>query len=192
MAFIHTAKGLQGDDKSHTRKSEGHVYEACLVMTYTERSAEGRVEARIAGERELEEAIEERAKVRAETGMTDAEARAKYEEQKEAWYSKAIPRDIRYEDEAKVKLGYVNPYKTAYSKQCDIVSRIDRLERYLREWQPVKVGDQFVISWHHTVGNAHKASNGQTAQYERKRGHSVNIHTDIEVRETKKRQKKTG
>jgi hypothetical protein len=101
------------------------------------------------------------------------------------------------ERQAKAELkarGLVDPFDDNTSYALHIAGHEAKgLEYRLEHWPELKEGSQAVISWHTTVDNARKAAASPSkVEHWTKRGDTVEVRTDIEVRETKKRTKKSA
>lgn len=209
MALIHTIQIAEekksGSTVSSTRKSENRRYTACIVATTTE--------ATIAWyESALENAAAKKAGAEAriallteKLGMTVEAAKAKMDEMSTAWFkaffdAKTELRGGTYkhvtdaEGEALArKNGAVNPYKNEDGSKSDLAllnqaaHDLHAANHNLKVVTP-KLGSQAVLSWHHTVALAHKAM--ASHDHIARRGDKLEVRTDIEVTETKKRAKK--
>lgn len=119
--------------------------------------------------------------------MSDQERIAYYRGNREA----SIDAKAKAELESR---GLVDPYDKNTSYALSIAgSEVRTLTGRLERWETLTEGSQAVISWHTSVDNAHKAAASPSkVGYWEQRGDKVEVRTDIEVRETKKRAKKSA
>ncbi|MFI5244441.1 MAG: hypothetical protein ACHQQR_04390 [Gemmatimonadales bacterium] len=208
MALVHTIQ-INGDARmgkvvSATRKSENRRYVACLVVTVTEATVAHFAAEKVKTEAELADyrvKLEERRA--AHNGMTVEAAKAWHDKVSDAWYAdplreaamqRAFARRIynnAAHDLARTEMiaaGKVAPYVVASPYGIEeAAAQITRLEGILERWPEKVVGNQGVLSWHGTVGNAQKALGAREAGGFTARGYKVEVRTDIAVRETAKR-----
>lgn len=231
MTTIHTFHTAQGTKV--TRKSQTRAYEACLVATVTEAVMEN-LRAKV---RECEAAVPEAeaklAALLAERGTTVEAAKAAHKEESDnaggtgkGWFTvkweeqDAIQKERGYvpgsdtlAEQRLAAKGIKNPYRPegpfgVVSAATDVEMARKNLTWAREKLAAATVGDQSVVSWHMTLGNAMKALGtpvagkhvpkkarwgGQTrlsdADHLRNEGYKVSIETTFEVRETKPRKK---
>jgi hypothetical protein len=212
MAIIHTIR-LQNEVKNprcvtgSTRRSETRQYAACLVATATEASVALAAEKLVAIKGALIGAEIALATLEAERGMTAAEARLQNKVEHDRWYDAGkifeVERTLRAlsvwstqarkdtEAAAKEKLvaaGFVDPYDpTSTWGLCLAGDRVNDLRYKVEKHRERTLGEQSVLSWHLTAANAEKALGGRDASYFRDRGDTVEVRTDIEIRESSRR-----
>jgi hypothetical protein len=173
MAIIHTIEVATGTGETHTetRKSASHHYVACLVRTVTEETVRHEQESRAKAQAMLEANKATVAELTAKQGVTVEQAKAAHKEAVEAWKPN---------------------YRTAEYPKCPIMDaawEVERLTRNLSEGRLSTVGRQVVMSWHHSKLLANRALSGRDAQWARESGYTVEVRTDIAVRETAKKAK---
>jgi len=215
--FIHTIQIVSEKNSngtvSSTRKSENRQYAACLVATTTEASLRIDAEKLAQTEKERAEWTAKLNTLLAKLGMTVEQAEAQHKADSDRWYdrkegffeTKTRIRQERHakgagewnpvsDEDAKKDLfarGFVDPYdrEGAFGIH-EAAGRVEQLTKTIANWKSPRLGSQGVISWHGSVALAQKALGSREAQWAQKQGDTVQIRTDIEVRETKKREKK--
>jgi hypothetical protein len=94
--------------------------------------------------------------------------------------------------EIMVARGFADPYdKTSPAGIVEAAEMIGRLEESLSTWKTPVLGAQGVVSWHANVANASKSLSSVEYLTVRE-GKKLEIRTDIEIRETAKRAKKSA
>jgi hypothetical protein len=216
MALIHTITVNTGLGTTYTekRQSENRRYTACLVVTTTEETVRLNAERKVKAEAELVKWPMKLAARVKQHGMTVEQAKAWTKDATEKWYGPASKREGYWKalDQARpevgdqhhseraskraheimVSWGFSDPYD--YDKNpCGIVQASDNvlsLTSILTGWKVPTVGQQGVYSWHANVNNAQKAIGG--LNHVRAYGDSIEVRTDITVRETVKRTSKAS
>lgn len=219
MTIIHTMQ-LQNEVKNpccttgSTRRSESRRYAACLVSTATEQSLVISAKKLAATKASLVEAAAAVYALEAERGMTVAEARAQNKVEHDRWYDVGRIFDVEHEIEAAagsprravnhdatqkaakarlVAAGFVDPYDEAGTwGLCIAGDRAKDLLWKVEHHRTRTIGEQSVLSWHLTSSNAQKALGARDATYALGRGDTVEVRTDIAVRETSKKAKKAA
>jgi hypothetical protein len=205
-----------GSTHTETRTSENRRYTACLIITTTEATVRVNAARRAAAEVSLaawRETLGARRKLH--NGMTVEQAKAWTKDVTTKWYGRdnatgekvgdynywnaldqARPEvgDLHHSDRAAkrayeimVKRGFSDPYDYVKNPSgiVEAADKVDALVRTLKDWKVPTVGAQGVASWHGSVALAQKAIGG--LDYVRVNGDSIEIRTDIAIREQAKR-----
>jgi len=217
MAFIHT---IQITNEKHvsgtvsaTRKSENRKYAACLVATTTETSLKVDAEKLANTVKERDEWQAKLTALITKLGMTVEQANAQHQADSDRWYNREdglFPTTERLRNERIAKgdgrwvqvpdqdvkadllaRGFADPYdrEGAFGIH-EAAQRVEMLNRTLTNWKSPVLGSQGVLTWCGSVALAQKAMGAREAEWARKQGDTVQIRTDIEIKETKKREKK--
>lgn len=211
MALIHTIalvneRSLNGTVSS-TRTSASRRYTACVVATATAEAVRLDQAWRAAEQAALAEAQAKLAEAQAQTGLSIEAAEVEHARLVGRWCNRkdglyATEERLRRErgvtlwapfpaDAAKRDLiarGFVDPFDGTGVGAVVMANQQVAVHSYdLACRPPVALGQQGVVTWCGSVALAQKALGSHGAKYIASLGYSLQVRTDIEVRETSKR-----
>lgn len=185
-----------------TRTSKSRQYAACLVATVTLSTVERVAQALIEHEAVVADLTPILEGLLATWGWKDhAEVEAIHQAAKKPWFDALFAAEQAFRDSKGpnhysmtaadrkavqaqiIAQGHVDPYAQKEHTFLELARKLENAQRgaaHIKE-QDLKVGQQFVLSWHKNVSNAQKALGSASVDYYRGRGYSVEIRTDIEV-----------
>ena len=214
MAKIHTIV-LQNElhlngTVTGTRSSENRTYTVCVVAQATEATVAINAANQAKTRKELAEMRVRLAALVDQHNMDTEEAKAWHDAASKRWYHdpeglfatwKRIEAQYGLDWRARDRRdalavadlaarGFENPHEGKY-EIVKASSEIESYERALAHWQTIVVGAEAVLSWHADVGNARNALSARAGRWFTEHGYALRVRTDITIRETAKRSKKS-